>query len=83
MGEGRSIIDSAALAVVVPRDFTLHIKTQESTRSAEGRHYVGANNTIIDIFGEKDPDFYTDGSAMKPLVMTDHRSLRREGRGHW
>ena len=44
----------------------LHIEMRESKSLTEGRHSVGANNTVIDHFGEK--DFYTDRFTRKKVV---------------
>ena len=48
-------IDSAATDVVVPRDFMPFQNEGINERSQEGRHYVGANNTLVEKCGEKDP----------------------------
>ena len=61
-------IDSAAVDVVVPRGFTLHVKTRESTWSKEGRRHVGVNNTIIETYGEKDLNFCTDRFKKQRMV---------------
>ena len=69
-------MDSAAVDVLVPRDFMLHIKA----RTSEDRLYDGQNDTVIMNHGAKDLEFFKNGSRNNKVVA-QVAVVRRESKG--
>ena len=64
-------VDRAAVDPVMPHQWLPHISTRPSTRSKEGRHYVAANDEVIQNLGERPIPFTTHGGLKTGIVFQD------------